>query len=166
MRELYEADFHKPGTCGSGRAWAKASGAFRRGLSRGGRGRWADVGFVLCFLWGGIFSCFSGNHVLFSNSSTITRSTAARDPDSSQRRLLIGEVAPTVSQSAHRELAPTYPHQVYRLVCSHLRNMASSVGQSKRSSQPKPVPCAFELQIIFSSFESASHQCSRDRALR
>ena len=38
---------------------------------------------------------------------------------SSQRRL--GEGAPTASQSAHRELAPTYPHQVYRLVCSHLR---------------------------------------------
>ena len=43
---------------------------------------------------------------------------------SSQRRL--GEGAPTASQSAHRELAPTYPHQVYRLVCSH---MASSVDQ-------------------------------------
>ena len=35
---------------------------------------------------------------------------------SNQRGL--GEGAPTASQSAHRELAPTYPHQVYRLVCS------------------------------------------------
>ena len=53
----------------------------------------------------------------FSNSYT----------QSSQRRL--GEGDPTASQSAHRQLAPTYPHQVYRLLCSHLRNMASSVGQ-------------------------------------
>ena len=53
----------------------------------------------------------------FSNSYT----------QSSQR--LLGEGAPTVSQSAHRELAPTYPHQVYHLVYSHLRNMASSVHQ-------------------------------------
>ena len=45
---------------------------------------------------------------------------------SSQHR--IGEGAPTASQSAHRELAPTYPHHVYRSVCSHLRNMASSVS--------------------------------------
>ena len=65
---------------------------------------------------------------------------AARDPDSSQRRL--GEGAPTVSQSAHGELAPTYPHQVYRLVCSHPRNtssMASSVDQYSGSARRKPV---------------------------
>ena len=46
---------------------------------------------------------------------------------SSQRRL--GEGARTASQSVHRELAPTYPHRVYRLVCFPLRNMASSVDQ-------------------------------------
>ena len=51
---------------------------------------------------------------------------------SSQR---LGEGAPTSSQSAHRELGPTYPHQVYRLVCSHLRNLASAVDQYS-SSQP------------------------------
>ena len=45
----------------------------------------------------------------FSNSYT----------QSSQLRL--GEGGPTASQSSHRELAPTYPHQVCRLVCSHLR---------------------------------------------
>ena len=42
---------------------------------------------------------------------------------SSQRRL--GEGATTASQSAHGELAPTYPHQLYYLFWSHLRNMAS-----------------------------------------
>ena len=52
---------------------------------------------------------------------------------SSQRRL--GEGAPTASQSAHRELVPTYPHQVYRFVCSCLRNLASAVDQYS-SSQP------------------------------
>ena len=46
---------------------------------------------------------------------------------SSQRRL--GEGVTTASQSALRELTPTYPHQVCRLVRSHLRNMASSVDQ-------------------------------------
>ena len=58
LRELYETDFHKPGVYGSGRAWANAWGVFRRDLSRGGRGRSADVGFVVCHRWGGIFSCF------------------------------------------------------------------------------------------------------------
>ena len=124
----------KPGIYGSGRVWANARGAFRRGPSRGSRGRWADVDFVVCFRWGGIFSCFSGN-TFFSNSCTSTRPLAARDPDSSQRRP--GERAPTVSQSAHRELAPIYPHQVHRLVCSHQRNLASAVDQdSVARSQP------------------------------
>ena len=59
---------------------------------------------------------------------------------SSQRRL--GEGAPTAGQSSHKELAPTYLHQMYRLVCSHLRNissMASSVDQYSSSARPKPV---------------------------
>ena len=79
----------------------------------------------------GFFVLF-GYHdqIFFSNACTGTRLMAARDPDSSQRRL--GEGAPTASQSAHRELAPTYLHQVYRSLCSHQRNtsrMASSVDQ-------------------------------------
>ena len=41
----------------------------------------------------------------------------------SQRRL--GEGGTTAGQSAHRELAPTDPHQVYHLSYSHLRIMAS-----------------------------------------
>ena len=53
--------------------------------SRGGRGRWADVGFVVCFRWGGIFCCSPGNHI-FSNSYI----------QNNQRRL--GEGAPTDSQ--------------------------------------------------------------------
>ena len=68
-----------------------------------------------------------------------------RDPDSSQRRL--GEGAPTVSQSVHRELAPTYLHQVYCLWCSHLRNMACHqlVDQQSSSHQPKPTSLILEL---------------------
>ena len=50
-----------------------------------------------------------------------------RETQSSQR---LGEGSPTVSQPAHRELAPTYPHQVCRLVCSHLRNVASAQAAS------------------------------------
>ena len=46
-----------------------------------------------------------------------------RETQRSQRRL--SEGATTVSQFAHRELAPTNPHQVYHLLCSHLRIMAS-----------------------------------------
>ena len=132
LRQLYEADFHKPGIYGRGRAWANARGAFRCGLSLGGRDRWAIVGFVVYFPSGGMFSCFSGNHFSFSISCTSARPLTARHPYRSQRRLREG--APTVTQSAHRELAPTYPHKVYRLVCSHLRNMASSVDQKNRSS--------------------------------
>ena len=86
---------------------------------------------------------------------------------SSQRRL--GEGARTASQSAHGELAPTCPHQGYRLVYSHLRNMASSVDQQSRSysptSQPDLRPHGCNLNN-FSSFESASSNCSRDRTLR
>ena len=58
LRELYEANFRKPGIYASGRVWANVWGAFLRGLSRGGRGRRAAVTFVVCFPWGGIFSCF------------------------------------------------------------------------------------------------------------
>ena len=69
--------------------WANAWDVFRRGLSRVGRGRWANVGFVVCFRWGGIFSCFSGDHIF-----------KFVHPEHSQRRL--GGGAPTASQSAHR----------------------------------------------------------------
>ena len=55
MRELYEADFHKPGIYGSGRVWANAWDVFRRAPSRVGRGRRAAVDFVVCFGWGGFF---------------------------------------------------------------------------------------------------------------
>ena len=57
LRDLCEADFHKPVMYGSGRAWANAWGVGFRAPSRGGRSCWADVGFVVCFRWGGIFSC-------------------------------------------------------------------------------------------------------------
>ena len=70
-----------------------------------------------CVLGGAdFFPCFFHDFA-FSNSYI----------QSSQRRL--GEGAPAANQSAHRELGPTYPHQVYRLVCSHLRKLASAVDQ-------------------------------------
>ena len=59
MRELYEADFHKPGIYGSGRVWANAWDVFPRILSRVGRGRGAAVDFVVSFGWGGFFSFIS-----------------------------------------------------------------------------------------------------------
>ena len=85
------------------------------------RGTWyfahrLEVVAVAGLLW--LSRCVFGEVRFFSLSTTSTQPMAARDPDSNHRRL--GEGAPTVSQSAHRELAPTYPHQVYRLVCSHL----------------------------------------------
>ena len=86
-------------------------------------------------------------------------------PDSNRRK-----GAPRASQSAHRELAPTYPHQVYRLVCSHLRNLASAVDQYSSSSQPASLifdpTSECNLNKFFSSFESASRICSRERTLR
>ena len=51
LRELYMDDFHKLGIYGIGRVWANAWDVCFRAPSRGGRGRWADVGFVVCFPW-------------------------------------------------------------------------------------------------------------------
>ena len=106
-----------------------------------------------CFIGGARF-CLVFQVTIFSSSYI----------QSSQRRL--GEGAPTASQSAHRELAPTNPHQVYRLVCSDVRNttsMASSVDQNifaqydpSLSDPPRP------FQHQFPSFVSAIPSCSRD----
>ena len=86
-----------------------------------------------------------------------------RDTQSSQRRLVEG--ATTASQSAHRDLVPTYPHQVYHLLCSHLRYVALVDHYS--STQPKPGPSScFEISKNFSSFEIASCYRLRNRALR
>ena len=54
MRELYEADFHKPGIYGGGRVWANAWNVFCRPQSRVSRGRRAAVNLV-CVLGGAIF---------------------------------------------------------------------------------------------------------------
>ena len=40
------------------RVWANAWDVFFHAPSRGGRGRWADVGFVVCFRWRGFFRLF------------------------------------------------------------------------------------------------------------
>ena len=58
LRELYEADFYKPGIYGSERLWANACDVFHRTPSRGGRGRRTAVDFVMCFGCGEIFSFF------------------------------------------------------------------------------------------------------------
>ena len=44
--------------------------------------------------------------------------------ESQSSQQVVGQGVPTASQSAHRELASTYPHEVYRLVCPHLRNLS------------------------------------------
>ena len=59
LRELYEADFHKPGIYGSERVRANAWDVFFRVPSRVGRGRWANVGFAVCF-------CVFGGAIFFS----------------------------------------------------------------------------------------------------
>ena len=156
MRELYEADFHKPGIYGSGRVWANAWNVFCRALSRVG-GRRAAVNFVVRFGWGAFFSVLSMSLHFQIQSQTQSQS--------SHRGL--GEEDPTASQSAHRELAPTYPHQVYRLVWSHLRNLASAVDQYSSS---RPASLIFdptsECNLNKFCFESASRICSRERKLR
>ena len=59
LRELCEADFHKPGIYGSGGECGLTRGTcFIATPSRGGRGRRAVVDFVACFECGGIFLCF------------------------------------------------------------------------------------------------------------
>ena len=58
LRELYDADFHKPRIYGSGRVWANAWDVSRRAPCRGGRGRLPAVDIVLCFRRGGFFIFF------------------------------------------------------------------------------------------------------------
>ena len=58
LRQLYEADFHKPGIYGSGRVWANAWDVFRRAPSRCGRGRRAALDIMVCFGRGGFCSFF------------------------------------------------------------------------------------------------------------
>ena len=50
LRELYAADFHKPGIYGGGRVWPNAWDVFRRTSSQGGRGRQGSCGFRGVFL--------------------------------------------------------------------------------------------------------------------
>ena len=84
---------------------------------------WAGRDFFVCF-----------RHLLFQIHARV-HERWLRETQSSQRRL--GEEATTVSQSAHRELAPTDPHLVYHLHCPYLRVMASV--DKKSSFQPQMV---------------------------
>ena len=58
MRELYEADFHKPRIFAVERVWANASDVVFRAPSRDGRGRRAAVDLVVCFGSGNFFLVF------------------------------------------------------------------------------------------------------------
>ena len=70
LRELYEADFHKPEIYGIGREWDNAWDVFPRMPSRVGRGRRVAVYFVVCLGWGGkIFSIFFFRILFFSSNA-------------------------------------------------------------------------------------------------
>ena len=62
-----EVDFQNPGIYGSKQIWDIAWNVFRRGPFRGGRGRRADVDFVVCFGWGGFFCVFFFGLCFFYN---------------------------------------------------------------------------------------------------
>ena len=119
MRELYEADFHKPGISGSGRVLAiyrvgrVASVAFARWSRSSGYCGFRGVFWVRRDFVFSIKLYFQ----IRENDRWL------RETQSSQRRLV--ERTTTTSQPAHRELALTDPHRVYHLLCSHLRIMAS-----------------------------------------
>ena len=113
--------FHKLGIYGSVRVWANAWYVFRGKQSRGGRGRRAAVDVL------GVADFFVFSMDLYFHIRARVHDRWLRETLSSQRRP--SEGTPTASQSSHRDLAPTYPHQVRRLLCSHLRNIASSVDQ-------------------------------------
>ena len=159
MRELYEADFHKLGIYGNRRVWVNAWEVFHRMPSRVACDRRAAVDFVVCFGWGDIFSV-PAMSLHFQHSFV--------DPISEQP-------AWTRRRGSHsqpicpQKLAPTYPHQVYRLVCSHPRNLASAVGQYSSSQPASPIfdtTSECKLNKSFSRFKSASRICSRERKLR
>ena len=102
------------------------------------------MGFVVCFGWGGFLSCppFS---LHFQIRGRAIHERWIRETHSSQQR---GEGGPTVGQHAHRELAPTYPHEEYRLVCSHLRNMACHQLVDQRSiAHISPMPTSLILKL-------------------
>ena len=81
---------------------------------------------VVGLMW--VSRCVFGGANFFSVLSTSLHFQIHSWTQSQRGQRGLGEEDPIASQSAHRELAPTYSHQVYRLVCSHLRNLASAVA--------------------------------------
>ena len=110
-----------------------------RAPSRGGHGRWADVGFVVCLRWGGIFFVLS-----MSLHFQIRRSRAVSIES------VKGLRQPANNLPTENSRPPRNSHQVYRLVCSHLRSMASAVDQYS-SSQPNQ-----EASLIFDPTNATS----------
>ena len=80
LRELYEADFHKPGIYGSGRVWANAWDVFRCTPSWDGRDRRAAMDFVACFWWDGFFRVFCYFFVFFFSFERIRPAASMRPP--------------------------------------------------------------------------------------
>ena len=105
------ADFHKGGIYVSGRLWAKARLVVRLldvvSVARLLWSSWCVLGAVDFFVFFFVFSMSLHARI---------QDRWLRETQSSQRRL--GEGATADSQSAHRELVPTHPHQVYHLLLS------------------------------------------------
>ena len=80
LRELHEADFHKPGNYGIEQVWATAWDVFYRIPYRGVRARRDAVDFVVCFGCVGVsiwFRLFSSNaHGVLQVRDHLTLSTS------------------------------------------------------------------------------------------
>ena len=69
---------------------------------------------ILLSVWGGADRFEFFGYILFQNRARRVHDRCLREIQSSHRRL--GEGA-TTDQSAHRQLVPIYPHNVYHLFC-------------------------------------------------
>ena len=148
LRELYEADFHKPGIYRSRRVWANAWDVFRRTPSRGGRGRRVAVNYsVVCFFsvrWDFVF--FSVRVLFFER----TRPAACMRPPlalftpllvctlrkhSIFTRLILGQVC-----MYSYDTCQICPDGVYLYVCSCVRHVSGV-----------PVHVLLRISVVFTS---------------
>ena len=158
MRQLYEADIHKPGIYGSGRVWANAWDVLFCAPSRGGRGRRAAAAFAVCFGWGGFFRSF--HEFAFSNSFV---DPVSEQPAWTRRRE--SDSQPICPQRTRAHLSPPgVPFSV-------LPPEKFGVSSYQYSSSSQLASLIFDptsecnLNKFFSSFESSSRICSRERKL-
>ena len=144
MRELYEADFHKPGIYGSGRAWANAWDVFPRMPSRVGRGRRA-VGDFVCVLGGRIFfPCFFSEYFFFER----TRPAASMRPPCLITSILLivmrhgrGEKRPRPFVAYRQEnlFIPGCVQGAHYLVCGSVRACVTFVVFTDCESGTRPI---------------------------